>query len=268
MKYNDIVFRLGFIYNENVFYIDAYDSTIEDFDVSNYALCRYDSKQKEWECIDMEENAIGFTVFSKNSNECIFGVSEQGDYFIEEENGFRWHLIDETEDAPNYLRHLTSLSLIGDTIYTVGMRRMVYKYSIRSGVWHRIDNGIRQSNLEDAIYGLYAIHGLSNERIYSVGLKGEIWKREKKTWKQLPSITNANLIDVIESDSGYVYACGEFGVLIRGIDEQWEIINNDSTDDAFVSIALLDNDVYMVSDAENVSQLIKMKLWRLKNSRS
>jgi hypothetical protein len=65
--------------------------------------------------------------------------------------------------------------------------------------------------------------------LYAVGWQGEIWHYDGEKWHQLPSPTKLVLVDVCCAGDGTVYACGREGLLLKGRDQTWEIVEPPGT---------------------------------------
>jgi len=105
-------------------------------------------------------------------------------------------------------------------VVSCGMRRQVYK-RVGEGEW--VDISAPFSKPEEEA-GFEAIDGYSLKELYAVGWKGEIWQYNGKKWTNRASPTNAILTAVCCAADESVYVGGQNGVLIKGRNEVWEIV--------------------------------------------
>lgn len=131
---------------------------------------------------------------------------------------------------------------IVDKAYAVGMDYSVYRRDGRNQ-WIHINNGL---SLETSkVVGFESVHGFSESDIYAVGWNGEIWHYNGILWSQVNSPTNLILTKVLCAGDGYVYACGQAGILLRGKKNRWEIIEQDETDEDFWDIEWFNGKLYI-----------------------
>jgi hypothetical protein len=104
------------------------------------------------------------------------------------------------------------------------MDRYVYR---RDGPnkWTAIFGDMDKQAAPDIVFGFESIHGFSHDDIYAVGWHGEIWHFNGKSWKQQSSPSNFILNRVLCAPDGYVYICGLSGLLIKGRNGNWEIVD-------------------------------------------
>lgn len=138
---------------------------------------------------------------------------------------------------------------IGSRVYAVGMDRQAYR---REGAnyWKSFgppgwrERGVPAPTAAKAT-GFEAVDGFSESDIYAVGWQGEIWHYDGQQWRQLPSPTNLVLVDVCCAGDGLVYACGREGLLLKGRDQTWEVIEPPGTPQDLWSLAWFDGRLYL-----------------------
>lgn len=136
-------------------------------------------------------------------------------------------------DTPSTLRTVTCIRAIGDQLFVVGMRRMVYRRSFTESSWHRFDAGMRVPLADHAIAGLRAIDGGSPSELVAVGLDGEIWSYSGHAWRQEDSPTNIRLADVRCVDSRSYVIGGADGVLMVGEPGRWQMVDHEFSSETF-----------------------------------
>lgn len=109
-------------------------------------------------------------------------------------------------------------------VYAVGMDRQAYRRD-GAGLWKRIDEGLPPGGKE--VVGLESLHGFTSRDLYAVGWDGEIWRYDGQRWRGVSSPTNLLLNRVLCAGDGWVYACGQAGILLRGKGDQWTVIEQE-----------------------------------------
>ncbi|MEL6365731.1 MAG: hypothetical protein AAFR11_12925 [Pseudomonadota bacterium] len=116
---------------------------------------------------------------------------------------------------------------IADSVFLAGFGRQVYRKT-GAGPFRPFDHGTpgRQSGKVE-VAALEAIDGFSSDEVYAAGKSGEIWRYDGATWRSVSSPTNLRLMGLRCAGDGYVYICGQAGLLIRGRHDQWEVLHAD-----------------------------------------
>ena len=129
-------------------------------------------------------------------------------------------LIDDSAEGPQHWGDMREIRTISGAAYACGMGRTVYR-NAGTGMWDRLDKGIRLASGDDADLGLNSIHGFSHDDLYAVGWDGEIWRRDVKGWVACVSSTNLAMFRVVCASAGEVFACGQEGLILRGRGSTW-----------------------------------------------
>ena len=131
---------------------------------------------------------------------------------------------------------------IAGLVYAVGMGRQAFRRE-NAKQWIRIDAGLTPGG--EGMEGLESIHGFSGDDIYAVGWGGEIWHFDGRRWRSIASPTNLLLSRVLCAGDDQVYACGQAGVLLRGREDHWEIIEQDDTEEDFWDLEWFEDRLYL-----------------------
>jgi hypothetical protein len=145
---------------------------------------------------------------------------------------------------PGLMREIRGIA--GGRAYAVGTGRQAYRRE-NTGVWRCIDQWSQTDSRELTRFSFESIDGFSEEDIYAVGWEGEIWHYDGKKFKQIQSPTNLSLHQVKCAADGLVYIVGKNGILIRGRDEQWEVIEQDQTTSDIWGVAWFQGCVYVAT---------------------
>jgi hypothetical protein len=152
--------------------------------------------------------------------QAIVLISSEGFYGVFSGQVHVGNIFDESQPQPTEPRYgsFCSVAQIGGRAHAVGLRGMVYRLDAPAS-WTRIDEQLPRE------FDVEAIHGFSESDIYAVGSKGELWQFNGQSWLKRNLPTNVNLLSVKCAEDGIVYIGGHGGLLVRGRNEAWEILD-------------------------------------------
>jgi hypothetical protein len=145
---------------------------------------------------------------------------------------------------PGLMRAIRGIA--GGRAYAVGTGRQAYCRE-NTGQWRCIDQWSQTDSKALTKFSFESIDGFSEEDIYIVGWEGEIWHYDGKKFKQMQSPTNLGLHQVACAADGLVYIVGKNGILIRGRDDRWEIIEQDKTTADIWGVAWFQGKAYVAT---------------------
>jgi hypothetical protein len=116
----------------------------------------------------------------------------------------------------------SSTASIAGNAFVVGMRGLFYRWG-GAEIWGRVGPPFPTT------VGFQALDGFNEHDMYAVGWKGELWHIREGSGKRLHSSTNLILTGVCCAGNGTVYCCGQQGILLRGREDKWEVIEHDGT---------------------------------------
>jgi hypothetical protein len=96
--------------------------------------------------------------------------------------------------------------------------------------------------------GFEDIDGFSDTNIYAGGGHGDLWKFNGESWRKIRIPTNVNLEKICCATDGKVYITTNANLLIVGVDDRWELIEQDVGEIILEEIVCYNNTVYVSSD--------------------
>jgi hypothetical protein len=247
----DKLIRTAIVRNPTTGYIYACDVDTEDENPHTLILTWEDGTILTGDC---NYNAHSACVVNKPKFTLVH-ISEQGYYgaHTATEHG-TGDILDDSHPLPTKPRQggFRSVAEIDGKAYTVGLRGMVYrldKLLKEKGKWTRIDEGLPNT------FNIQAIHGFNASDIYAVGRNGEVWHFNGRSWNKLELPTNINLYSVkCVKENEQVYVAGNDGILIRGRDDAWKVVEHGATKDNISDIEWFQEKLY-ISTRHNLYQL-------------
>lgn len=254
MSSEKLIFGKGIVLKSGSYYFDVVLASREEEDIQNTMILMFENG--DWNFWEIDKRIVDFVVTASDSDSVFQGVAEDG-FCNTDPMGQVWRHIDISKGGPNHLKYMTAICLLEGYYYAVGMSRMVYRKRLDDTSWARFDNGINTPSKSEEITGFMSIDGVSSNEIYAVGYEGDIWWCDKGIWKEVESPTNVVLNSVKSCKDGYVYICGNEGVVLKGRRESWEAIENSVTEDDLWSIEEYKEKIYFSANM--------MPLYRIEN---
>ncbi|PZQ74064.1 MAG: hypothetical protein DI563_13265 [Variovorax paradoxus] len=225
------------------FFAKELDALVAD-DTPNASFFRFKAADSEAAFRKYDENvhwpAISMaTVKPVGGERVVVAVGPQGDF---------WELFpastNEVLGTFPVVANLRRLSVVDDAIYACGMDRAVFLRR-GTGQWQSIGPG--PAPADPPVVGFEDLGGFGEAEMYAVGWGGELWWRDHGTWRRADSPTNANLCALACAPDGTVHVVGHDGVMLRGRQDQWRLVDTGRRD-ILRDVAVLDGEVYVVSD--------------------
>jgi hypothetical protein len=110
---------------------------------------------------------------------------------------------------------------------------------------HNLPNPIKG---KETSAGFDGVHGFSKNDMYGVGGRGDVWRFDGQKWHQCAVPTNMLLESVCCAGDGYVYIGMQSGNLMRGRENEWEVIHEDTMTLPFKDMVWFDNKLWCTSD--------------------
>jgi hypothetical protein len=245
-------FTHGAVYRRDQLYIAAVDMELEEQDVYHGYVLRW--KKGAWGQWSVANRIYALGVFDLVGGCTSFAMGPDGRIQVGDDRGFRWETIDTGEGHPTQQRPLTCLRKVANSIYAAGMSRMVYR-RLSEGQWARIDQGVRVSRTSVEVTGFLAIDGFDEGELYAVGFHGQMWSYDGVAWRRLDGPTNLKLECVRCTELGEVFIAGSNGLILRGRNDAWEIVEQDQTRETFWGMEYAFGALYLSTAAGEIYRL-------------
>jgi hypothetical protein len=206
--------RTGVLANDRKGVLLASDDGLAAEDVAHTFVFRW-LRDGEWGGQRWSWTAIS-VCYSRLPTEQFVAIGETGQFVAwAGETVMEGRILDSTDRRGPF----RSVAEVDGYAYAAGMGGIVYRRD-DSHVWTRIDSAVPiDINFE-------AVGGFSSRELYAVGWRGELWLFDGSSWSRLDSQTNTILTRVCCAQDGNVYCCGQRGVLLRGRENRWDVIDS------------------------------------------
>jgi hypothetical protein len=248
-----LLFTKGFVLRRNELYINSVSSKLESDDVYHSFMLRcLDGAWANWY---IEDRIVSHYATKTAQGSTVISMGIDGRIQISDHRGFRWEVVDGSDEGPSNLRHLTCMRIIDQLIYVAGMARQVYRRPLSGGSWERMDQGVLVRKDSKEIAGFKSIDGFARNDIYAAGFYGQIWHYNGATWEMNESPTNVLLACVKCVAPDLVYICGSGGVVLRGHNQSWDLVTNEETTDTFWSAEAYLGEMYLATNQGTIYQI-------------
>lgn len=149
-------------------------------------------------------------------------------------------ITDERQSPPE--APIRAVRHIAGHVYAVGVERQAYMRT--GGKWRMISTDDVMTSEKPVAF--QAVDGFSENEIYTAGWDGEIWSFDGNAWEQRESPTNIILNDIAAGPDVCI-AVGLAGQIIMGRGDNWEMIEQDETDEDFWSVRAFNGAFYITA---------------------
>jgi hypothetical protein len=250
----DIGYITGVITDTGVVAVIAASEEMENEEIPHGFLAVL--KDKAWKVFVEDIDIISITAGKGTLARHVAYLATDGRLAINEPNGAHYEQVHKGKNGPGIMRPMNEIRVVGDYFVAVGMRRQAYRRKILKGPWARFDEGVLLDEKSLEIAGFLSVDGTSDKELYAVGYHGEIWMYNAKTWQQLNSPVKTRLECVRCGADGSVLICGENGVVLKGNQKQWQLVDSKGIKDTFTSAAQFKGQWY-VTDEEGGLYIVK-----------
>ena len=225
---------------EGILLLTCSPETEDDSPHTNIHFIQGESKQSTW---------VGFNAHTL----CRVSMPEVG-ALLASEDGF-FALNGTTMSLGNVFDDLASdsgsspagnirrLNSVAGTGYAVGLRGVAASFAPGS-TWRDMSSGLGVE------CDLFAVDGRAENCLYAAGARGGLWTWEQGKWTDLQSPTNVSLVDICCLSNGEVIAVGHAGVIVRGQDDRWEVLEFSEISEDIWSVREFDSRVFVSTFSE------------------
>lgn len=176
-------------------------------------------------------------------------IGLEGETCSVSEAGTQEHSSIDVQSRPDKFGRVLGGCTSAQALLVVGYRNQVAARNVGSDRWEFVDQGL-PGKIDDAprVFGLEAIDTCATGW-YAAGLHGALHVRAGGRWREIASPTNVRLMAVHCADDGMVYACGQFGTVLSGTSDRWDIALEIEGLPSLWDIASLGPDLYVSSFA-------------------
>ena len=172
----------------------------------------------------------------------ITGVAVHGDA-----GNDMWPNIPKSPQGPLYTGPQATATIDGKLYVCGGWRHVCYLNDAHE--WISIRHNLTDPPAKTVTdYGFDAIAGFNANDIYAAGGKGDIWRFDGKMWRQCQVPTNMAMESLCCAGDGYVYVGLQSGGLMRGREDEWQVIHEDRMTVAFKDIVWYQDQLWCTSE--------------------
>jgi hypothetical protein len=154
-------------------------------------------------------------------------------------------------DPPLTRGVLIGASIIGRSLYTVGMGRQVFRRSLDQGgirgSWAEIGAAIAADPRQPGPQALTAIGGTAEHDLAASGWNGELFNYDGQAWRKRDLPTDADLHALACDGDGIFVVAGQHGVALIGRDDRWAVLINEADKADIWSVAHFNNSFWLAT---------------------
>lgn len=230
------------IHRKDIVFIRGFMKSLYDSGIPHAFVVRYSGGT--WKPYTIHNEVTSHCVIGAGSWQ-VLSLCREGTVHIATSTSNHIEHLDMSERGPSPLCWMLDIASIEGSVYAVGMARMVYLRQ-SEGKWVRVSDEIEGNSEDDIETGFRSISGFG-ERIFTVGLHGEIWERNNELWRRRDSPTNVTLHCVQCLSHDRAFACGSRGVILEMKEGEWGSINHDGTVDDLWALQEFQGEIYFSS---------------------
>ncbi|WP_431261968.1 hypothetical protein ACQ859_17410 [Roseateles chitinivorans] len=172
----------------------------------------------------------------------ISGVAVNGDAGDE-----KWPNIPKSPVGPVRTSPSNVATIDGKLYVCAGWRHVCYLNDAKE--WVSIRHNLTDPPAKKVTdYGFAAIAGFNANDIYAAGGEGDLWRFDGKTWRQCQVPTNMAMESLCCAGDGHVYVGLQSGGLLRGREDEWEVIHEDNMTVPFKDIVWYQDQLWCTSE--------------------
>ncbi len=229
---------------------------LEDQDVPHTIL--WEQRNQSWQRLQWKNRSYAVTTYPRDGHTTVY-MGWDGRLKIRTAAGGSREEIVDADDGPSRLRTLHAIRVIGEYIYVVGMRRMVYRRKLDDKAWQGYDEGIRIPMSELTITALNDIDG-GNDELFAVGSE-EVWRWRAGHWQQIAPPAEARWHSVCVLDDAVLisgnYSAYSPGQLWLFEQEQWHQVAHEFGEQRWIRIERWRGRVFLVAEQGGLFEFVR-----------
>ena len=253
--FDNFIFVSGRVVNrDELIFLAHYQPALDQgISLAQVFYCNDENRWREagrmkWEAVDL--------VVPRSGGDRIIVLGRDGDVGVIGSSGIN----EENLNPQRAVGPTRGVVEIDHDVLAFGMKREVFRRDAQ-GEWSLWNKGMEATqakpdsgmSIADAIKarikdlgGINAIVGKSLNEVYAFGMRGEIWRSTGSHWSPVDSPTNLALSDATLFDDELIYACGQTGIIVKGYEDQWEVVSYEGVEGLdFSSIASFEGRIYV-----------------------
>lgn len=172
----------------------------------------------------------------------VSGVAVNGDAGDE-----KWPNIPKSPDGPVRTSPSNVATIDGKLYVCANWHHVCYLSDEKE--WVSIRNNLTDPPAKKVTnFGFDAIGGFAGNDIYAAGGEGDVWRFDGQLWHQCQVPTNMLMESICCAGDGYVYIGLQSGGLMRGREDEWEVIHEDTMTVPFKDIVWYQDKVWCTSE--------------------
>lgn len=196
-----------------------------------HAVLQYRHVNGYWKPVAPLKWLVASVVSLGDDSDAFMAIGDLGQTAIWNGNSVVYGQIERQDGNVSSLGRIRCAANIDNRILAAGMGRTVVSFDGKT--WTPIDAGMRRSDPTMGPMGFEAIAGCSENEVYAAGWHGELWQCSTAKWKKQDVPTNLILTALCCTSAGLIYAAGRQGLIVRGRQSFWEVINQKATKEDF-----------------------------------
>jgi hypothetical protein len=239
-----LVFTDGFVFSKDFVAIAAFPAAREYEDAEFARICTYADGDWKYFDLDFTVNAIYGT---HKPIRTLYCLGRDGRISVRRKGGPFEERIPEAGAGAGQLGYVERIREIAGKFYACGVAGQIYRREEKG--WVHFDKGVLDPQGPPKALSLDCIDGSSQNDLYAVGEKGQIWHYDGKSWKRKESPTNLDLNWVRCVSPDEVYVCGNKGRFYRGRLDKWEDFSFTRMTGDFWCVEVFQSVPYLAADA-------------------
>jgi hypothetical protein len=192
--------------------------------------------------LQLPSNIVPVVPFHESDNQRIAALSKAGQVFVVDVASRR---VTEERIPCSPLDELICLHVADGVVLACGMQGLVYARR-DAARWTKCDAGLYDPAIKIPLDQPTGLVGTKMNDLYAVGCFGLMARYDGNVWTRIDGPTDRDLNQAITPPSGEIFICGNQGLILRGRDDGWELIDT-GLDETFWGMAWFHEQLYLAT---------------------